>query len=375
MVKNYEAKADRLVLELVKKYPLYSVEKLKLELPEVSRHSIQRVLEKHQLSRIEQRLTFCSPNKIGYRTFWGDLRPKLVGLLGLVNTRLRNLVKIGINKKVLPVLSNPKLCLPKIKKLAILLIVALALGGGAAFLFAKTPQIFLEKPEASEVNEGGKLFVSGRIEPKNALVKINGREASLNGDGTFTASIDIPVGTTDLKIESLNRLNRAKKSQVIRLVSRTLTQEEMRTKESEEVRVQREAADKSAQIERTVNDLLAVKNATSDKNNLLKVLNSRVREGGGFAYVEGEISNLGKENAAWVMITATYYNNAGGVIDTKYGFATDFGRVIKPGETILFETQRTTKKFDYYNLAVSSEREAVAGVATEPTQLPAKPTI
>ena len=65
------------------------------------------------------------------------------------------------------------------------------------------------------------------------------------------------------------------------------------------------------------------------------------------------------------MITARFLDQAGKVVDTKYGFATDYDEVLRPKEEAEFETQVTLKEFDHYTLELSWEEESVAGVATE----------
>lgn len=357
LVKNYEDK-ERAALDTVRKYPLYSVDKLAEKLPGISRHSIQRILEKNNLSTIEKRLEFSATK-----------RPKK--LLPEIGLKVK---MAGFFKKRRVSLDIFRAPLAKIKKepgslriwtrnALVLLLVALAGWQIVVYVFGKPPEIVLDYPSVDYKNEGEKLFVSGKVLPKDSLVTVNESASSLNGDGTFTALVQIPLGESVLKIEAVNRINKKKKSQLLRLVSRILSNEELQAQKEGEAKKKREAIDKAAYLERTVNDLLAAKNATTDKKaNVLKVLNSHIEEEAGFYSVTGEVLNIGKVDVGWVMITANFYNESGNLIDTKYGFATDFGQVIKPEETAIFETQPTTKKFDHYNLALNWEEGTVAGV-------------
>lgn len=360
MVKDYQSKREYLVLSLVKKYPLYSLNKLNQELPEFSRHSIQRILEKNNLSTVEKRLAFSTEKKMELYPSTEKTTPKLISFwqskvsLG----RLKNLFK-HLQEK-------PRLRWQLIRNFAIFGVLVLIFWQGISFILARPPDITLEQPEMGFVNEGEKLFVIGKVLPTNSRVTVNGNQVSLNGDGSFTAVVNIPMGESILELEAVYMRREAK---ILRLVKRIPTQEELQAQAEEEEKMKRESADKAAELERTVKDLMAAKSAVmkpeGGKKGLLRILNNRIKGELGFSSVIGEVINLGEEAVSWVMITAKFLNEAGKVVDTKYGFATDFGEVIEPGEKAEFETQITMQDFDHYSLELSWEEETVAGVATE----------
>lgn len=356
MVKDYQGKREYLVLSMVKKYPLYSIDKLHEEMPDISRHSIQRILEKHNLSRVEQRLDFAKENKGRFLPTFKKIK---TGIFDFLKEFSFEGVKDFLEEK-------PKLNWQLVKNLVILLVLILAFWQGVSFILAKPPDIALEQPPAGFTNQGEKLFVIGRVVPPRSRVTVNGNEVSLNGDGSFTAVVNIPLGESTLQIEAVYKKKEAK---VLRLVKRIPTQEELQVEEAEGAKKKLEAANKAAELERTVKDLVAAKSAAMSpeggKKGFLRIMNNRVKEEGGFTSIVGEVVNLGEEPASWVMITAIFFNEIGNMVDTKYGFATDFGKVIKPKERAEFETQATTLKFDHYSLELSWEEEAVAGEATE----------
>lgn len=359
LVKNYEDK-ERAALDTVRKYPLYSVDKLAEKLPGISRHSIQRVLEKNNLSTIEKRLEFSATKRPKKLLPEIGLKVKMAGFFK------KRRVSLDIFKTPLArIKEQPKVLKVWARGILALFLAALVIWQGVVYFFGKMPEIILDYPSVDYKNEGERLFVSGKVSPKGSLVTVNESASSLNGDGTFTALVRIPIGESVLKIEAVNRLNKNKRSQLLRLVNRILSNEELQAQKEGEAKKKREAIDKAAYLERTVNDLLAAKNATAEKKmNVLKVLNSRIKEEAGFYSVTGEIMNIGKADVSWVMITANFYNESGSIIDTKYGFATDFGQVVKPGGTAAFETQPTTKQFDHYSLGLSWEEGLVAGAET-----------
>ncbi|OGD53100.1 hypothetical protein A3J78_00420 [Candidatus Beckwithbacteria bacterium RBG_13_35_6] len=223
-----------------------------------------------------------------------------------------------------------------------------------------TPEISLDKPTDSFVNKGEKLFISGKVKPANSQVEINKTKVALNGDGTFTAIINIPLGESVLELTAKKGRKTAK---LLRLVQREPTEEELQAKKEELEDKKKEAANKAAELDKQVNDLMAAKNASAKKENVLKIINNQVKEEAGFYSIEGEVTNISQDDVRWVMITAKLFDASGNRIDEKYGFATDFGEVIKPGQQANFETQPTTKNFDHYSLDVSWEGEGdVAGV-------------
>lgn len=342
-VREYQANKEDLVLALVKKYPVYSLDKLMKELPTLSRHAIQNILEKHDLSTVEKRLVFAS-----------SFSPR-EQVLGKMKNFLGRVSFPG---------ESPFLRLRQFKILLLLAVVLLVVWQAASFVFV-TPAVTLEKPEVDFINQGEKLFVSGYVVPSRARLQVNQQEVAVNGNGTFTAIVSIPMGESVLEVVASSWGRQAK---LVRLISRIPTEEEEKAKQLEEVAKKKETADRLATIDRTVNDLLAAKNASSPQKSLLSVLSSKIKEESGFAFVEGELINTGEQEVGWVMVTVTFYDEAGGVVDKKYGFATDFNQVIKPGETASFETQATTKKFDHYGLELSWQEAQVAGEATSSGQ-------
>ena len=366
-VQNYPKDCDDQVLDLVKKYPLYSLDKLKSLLPDFSRHAIQNILEKYKLSTIEERLALANQKIIP--------RPNI-----LINKNFFNKIS-GISR----LLTNLRFKLPKLTdrrqlfteadisrrrkfiiSVSIILILLFIVWSSLTVITASAPAITVISPAEGFVNQGAKLYISGKMFPAKGKITVNGQPLALNGDGGFSGVINIPMDDSVLKFEASYF---GKKSEIIRLVKRTPTAEEQQAKQKQEADARQKTVDKVAQLDKDVNDLLAAKKANSG---MVKILNNHVQTDSGFSSVIGEVSNQGQTDASWVMVTANFFDQAGTTIDTKYGFATDFGQIIKPGATAKFETQATSKQFNTYNLSVSWEEGQVAGVAH--SQLPGQAT-
>lgn len=344
-VTDYHSEREKRVLGMVKQYPLYSLNKLAQLLPDISRHSLQNILEKHDLSTIEKRMFFGETNK--------KLIFKILGFIKYDYLSFFKSLKVNLSGR----------------QRLILLVFSLTgifLFSVVSIVFANAPEIYLEKlNDQNVINMGEKLFISGKVVPKNAKVMINGKGVALNGNGSFTAIVNLPMGESELQIEAFNFTKQAK---LVRLVNRVPTEGELQTIKQEEADNKKKAIDKSAELDRTVNDLLAAKNVGGKGE--LKIYNNHLQENAGFTQIVGEVANLGKVPARWVTITAIFYNQAGVVIDTKYGFAVGMDKVINPDETVSFETQATTKPFDRYTLDLTWEPVgAVGGVATKSSEL------
>ncbi|MDO8551075.1 MAG: FxLYD domain-containing protein [bacterium] len=352
VVKDYHSQhkqREAIVLDLVKKYPLHSLNKLASMIPDVSRHSIQLILEKHDLSTVEKRLAFCTP--IGIE------RDRQINFLkhfpfGVYLSKLR--------KKITHV-PTAKIPFGRLGGVALFLLISFWVAG---YVFATPPTIDLGQPRMDFVNSGERLYVSGRVMPVGSKVKVNSTDVLLNGDGTFTAVVKIPLGESSLEVTSSYK-NR--ESKLVRLVRRIETEVEAKQRIQEEADKRQESLDKLAALDRNVNDLLAAQNATSgDDQALVRILSNQLKEEAGLYRVTGQVVNDSDEEVGWVMITATYYDKAGGFLDTKYGFATDFGQTIKPQATANFETQATSKPVDHYSLSLSWKgSQPVAGAESD----------
>jgi len=332
-VKDYQPDREYLVLSLVKKYPLYSLDKLVRELPDISRHSIQLILEKNGLSTVQKRIAYSQE------------KGHSLSLLEPVK-RLRRLLEV---KRM------------SFRKIGVLVILLFTFWLAVTLIMSKPPTIVIEQPSPDFVNEGEKLFVAGKVIPVGSKVKVNGQEVLLNGDGSFTVIVSIPIEESILGVEATSWFKRAK---LVRLVSRRLTEAETQVKQEEEDKKTQEAVDRLATLDRTVNDLLAVKNAsTGQQKNLVKILTSQIKEEANFSQVVGELTNLGPEEVSWVMITVNFLDKSGGLVDKKFGFATSFGQTLKVNETAQFETQATTRPFSTYSLELSWQEGVVAGTS------------
>lgn len=341
MVKDYQNDKEQLVLDAVKKYPLHSLNKLAEELPFTSRRSIQRILEKNNLSTLPKRLQFAQTGELSMLAE----KKEPVQVDNIFKKSVKSISKVKFHHRIK---NEPDFRKRIIKFSAVGLFAGILFTNGAGFLFAKDPEIYLKQP-GDEVSKslGEKIYVLGKVIPRDSQVKVNGQTALKNGDGTFTSVIVVPPGESSIKIEATNKF---KKSELLKLVSREKTSEEIKKEQEEAQEQKQKTLDKSAQLDSQINDLLAAR-SVSDKNTGIKIINNKIKEDIGLSRVVGEVVNAGDKDLEFVMVTASFFNKTGLEIDKKFGFA-NLGKKIKPGESASFETQATSKTFDSYKLDV-----------------------
>jgi hypothetical protein len=347
----YVDASDKIVLDLIKKYPIYSVEQLHQRLPLISREKIQAILEKNHLSRIDQRFEYAREVKGEERITLSQAKkpsPKMEEFRNRL-VRLRqywqNRQPGGLGKT-----------------LKTILLIGGWLTAGGIFIYSginqlkadKVPYIELQTPENNQILKGEGLFVSGKVMPVGVVVTINDQAAYLNGDGSFTALVKLPEGQSVLKVKAVKGHQVA---EVIRLVERQLTKDEIQAK-------QKQTEEKQARLNNTVNDILAAAKVNDNQKNL-KVINNRLVKEGDFTRIVGEVVNHSTLPVNGVTITAYFWDQSGNIIDTKYGFTQKLQADLMPEETATFETQPTLLSFTNYRLEINYNEGLVAGTATD----------
>ena len=200
--------------------------------------------------------------------------------------------------------------------------------------FAQTPIIKIDKPSPGELIRNESLYVSGRVEPVNAQITVNGKKAAINGDGTFTAVVEIPTGEFTLEVSARYWF---KEARVLVAVRRVLSQSELLRRKKNE-----ETLENLYEIERESHIRITEENLVVEGRN---------------AKVVGEVTNFSQKNIFDIQITATFLNTDGATVDTKYGEGTGFSEVLAPGESAQFETTRTPSDFITYKLDLGWEEK------------------
>ena len=342
MVKKYPS-SSKIILEAVKQNPSYSVDRLAMEIPGVSRNQVQRVLESYNLSRVSDRIAF-SMVKEGNSSVPVKSRKVILDVA--------DGVKRGATDVFLPLKEDRAYRRRFLLRSAVLGVGVLVVSGAilaSKVVFADPVEIVLTRPEVDYVNMGEKLFVDGLVKPRGGKVVVNGKEVAQNGNGGFTAIVEIPVGQSVLEVEAEKW---GKSSKIIRMVNRDLTQEELVLKQQTEEEEKKKKLDELAAFENQVNDVLAAKTATYSGESV-RVLSSEAVEEYGYKFIVGEVINQGEKEVSLVTVEVKFLGGDGTIVDTKHGFATNVGETMSPGEQLEFKTQATNKPFEKYSLDVS----------------------
>ncbi len=229
---------------------------------------------------------------------------------------------------------------------AFLISTAVFLGYG--YIESPGPTITIITPEDGAAVEGSKLFVKGSVAPAGASVFVNGKEVARNGDGTFTAIVNIPTGKTILMVDANYR---GKKSSLQQLVERQLTDAERAKKDSERKLAEIKAKQEVINTDQRIEEILGAYSATVEPKSV-RVLSHELKTQAGLKRVVGEVMNGVPEEVFWVRVTASFYDKEDNVVDTKVGFAEEFDKSIGPFDIGKFETASTGKEFSYYKVSV-----------------------
>lgn len=248
----------------------------------------------------------------------------------------------------------------KVFKPALFAFGIIAVGGGVFVLynhfFTPDPRISIDSPSDHETVTKETLFVKGNVAPSGSWVSVNGEQVFKNGDGSFTAVVNVNEGENKILVEAAYK---GKKSSLVRLITRHLTEDEKVKKEQVQKLTQIQQREEVLGIDQKIDELIV---AYENKENygFVRVLNHKIEEKAGFKKIAGEVINNSEADAYWIKITVSFFDSANNVVDTKTGFAVSLDQFLKPEEKAIFETQSTTRDFAYYKLSVSWQKSGVA---------------
>lgn len=211
-----------------------------------------------------------------------------------------------------------------------LVLVFLVLNLFRLILFAQTPIIYLEEPASGAIVRNETLYVKGKVTPARAYVGVNDKKPAMNGDGGFTAIIDVPRGESVIKVTATYWF---KKSEVLVLVNRKSSTEETLIKGEE-----------SSKFDSFLE---------AERQSHLRITTSQLVVDGRNTKVVGELTNYSENDIADIEVTATFFNAHGAVVDQKSTFAYGFDDFLRPGEKAMFETDRTGSDFVVYELSLA----------------------
>lgn len=230
----------------------------------------------------------------------------------------------------------------------------LVLGGKFIYDYISepSPKITLSTPKENEVVLNDDLYLRGTVTPLGSKVLVNGQDVSLNGDGTFTAILKVQEGENILRVTAEKK---GKKAELLRLVNRNLSEEEVRLKQEKE---DKEKAEVQSKITSQNQEIAQVQAAYTQRDvKKVRVIGHTIKEDFGVKRVVGEVVNDTDQPAYWVKVTATLFDKDGRTLETKIAFVTSFDKFLKPAEAAPFETQSIDKTFDRYQLEVTWEKQ------------------
>lgn len=172
--------------------------------------------------------------------------------------------------------------------------------------FNSKPYLFVDNPLADGVVQDQDLWVSGRTE-SDAILRINGQEISVNGQGDFKEKITLSEGRNLLVVEAKNRFNKTDVRQ-INIVYTRPAEDKIVIKESE-APIAEKPIDKSSIVEEDSGAVAAERTAAdaqkkasaaqTEKTNPVKEISGSVLGAqASAATMEEEEANGGSEEQA-----------------------------------------------------------------------------
>lgn len=242
----------------------------------------------------------------------------------------------------------------QLKRAAILLVLVtiLLLGGKifSSFWFGPKPILTLASPVENAEAFGENLYIKGSVIPVSSEVKVNNASVSLNGDGSFTALVKISPGENIIKVTAKRYQQEA---EVLRLVTRKLTNEEQKKEEEAKAKKGEETKVLAMSVDQEIANIEAIYKTAAEKR--VRIITNSIKMEGEYKRIEGEVLNDIDKPVSWVKITATFFNAANQVVDTKVGFAVSQEETLPQGGIAPFKTQSTQTPFEHYKLDVSWE--------------------
>jgi len=226
-----------------------------------------------------------------------------------------------------------------------LIVFATMFGLGAFFINQRInvdqPIITLENPEEDAQITDDKVLVKGKVEPSNSEIKINDTQTvHRNGDGTFTALVNLKEGENVLSIEAKKF---SKKSSIIRLVQRELSQAELSKKQEEDQKLADETQ-KEQQLSKLTQGFGSVAGTnSSDGKSGVVLANVQLLSDLSPVRIIGEAVNQLNRPVSNVRVSALFKDSQGKVVDLVSDFVPINDGLMDIGQKLPFEL-RTIKK-------------------------------
>lgn len=216
----------------------------------------------------------------------------------------------------------------------------------------KAPVITITTPIEQNLITDQQVYVRGKVWPSDAKLKISNKaEIAQNGNGEFTAMVDVPVGKSILKFYSTYR---GKESSMIMPIERKRTPEE---ELGYQQKLERDKVLGDQKVAGLKNEVVNRVNKLQDVQSMIKVTEQRVATIGAQRKVTGTLINSGPSNAYGVMAIVTFFDNTRSVVDVQEAKVTEGATPMQPGQSLPFATLPSAKMFASIDVAVRASAQ------------------
>lgn len=229
-----------------------------------------------------------------------------------------------------------------------------------------SPIISVSFPKEQSTIAEKQIYIKGKVIPAGSEVNINDHQVARNGNGEFTAMIDLPLGKSAITIDSSFH---GKKSNYVFPIERKMSLVEERESQ------QKIATNKILEDEK----VKGIKTQVEDKVNVLQgdniqklliISDKNILVSGYQKNVVGKILNSSSGNAYDVKVIATFYDTNGAIVDIKQAIAVEGATPLIPKQSIAFATDPTSKIFSTYDLSLNAQNQASSSAAVQISPTP-----
>jgi hypothetical protein len=232
---------------------------------------------------------------------------------------------------------------------------------------AKAPVITVTTPVEKSLVTDKQLYVRGKVWPADSDVTVNNTAVARNGNGEFTAMIDIPVGQSILKFSST--LN-GKVSSLIMPIERKRSPEEEMAYEQQQARDQALSDQKVAGLK---DEVVNKVNKLQDVQSMIKITSQQVATIGAQRKITGTLLNSGTNPAYGVTAIITLYDTSHAVVDIQQVKVVTGSSPMTAGQSLPFATLLSSKIFTTFDVTVTASAQPTtadeAGSGLTPTPI------
>ncbi|HUQ85062.1 MAG TPA: hypothetical protein VM077_01955 [Candidatus Limnocylindrales bacterium] len=233
----------------------------------------------------------------------------------------------------------------------------------------KAPVITITTPIEKNLITDQQVYVRGKVWPSDAKLRVSNKaEIAQNGNGEFTAMVNVPVGKSVLKFFSSYR---GKESSMIFPIERRRSPVEELAYQQQ---LERDKVLGDQKVAGLKNEVMNRVNKLQDVQSMIKVTEQKVATIGAQRKVTGTLTNSGPSNAYGVTALVTFFDSTRSVVDVQEAKVVEGATPMQPGQSLPFSTLPSAKVFASFDVAVRASAQPTASSDEDGNTITPTPT-